>query len=153
MKKKSCAECGVEFMAKGVRKYCSDKCSLAVKRRYDVGLFGRMGPVALGYSRSKANALRDVPVVRRKGVGGLVPKSSPEWRIKLSEFGELVGKCFYCGGEGYGVARVDNSGVWVVSNVVCCCGVCGNMRKGASHLDFLGRIQRIVSNNGGSNGK
>ena len=88
------------------------------------------------YGRLKAGVLRDKP----RGM-----KVSPDWKIDLPKYRELVGECVYCGGEGYWLCRVDNGGKWEVGNVVCACGRCAGMRTGLSHADFLDRLQCIVT--------
>ena len=121
----ACKGCGVGFEGHGNSRYCGACKRGSVKR-----LVGKDG-VEVAYGAWKA-------LVKRSGV--------EKRNLGLSEFRLLVGKCAYCGGLGLGLVRMDLSGRWSPSNVVCACGVCGRAKAGLSHSEFSSLVLRIAEN-------
>lgn len=124
---RECARCGAEFVGHGNARYCG--CA-AVRPAVELSHWQVWkGSVLRGRRIKKAFANRDL--------------------IRLSEveFNSVAGLCFYCGGAGFGLTKRDLEGVWELGNVICCCGVCGGMKRGLGHVEFLGQVNRIVKNN------
>ncbi len=133
--KRKCGVCGVEFDGHGLRKYCSRLCSDVVKRSGPRVVPG--DSLDKGWSVFKASVLRGR--VDKRGF-----KNRDLLRLGIDDYRVLVGECCYCGGPGFGLARIDNSGVWETGNVVCVCGDCGGMRRGMGHAGFLNRVCAIA---------
>jgi hypothetical protein len=94
-------------------------------------------PVDLARSQCMSRAFRG----RKRGYS----EDRHWWRLSDEQYRFVVGVCGYCGVASYGLVRKDLSGVWEMSNVLCCCGVCGRMRAGLSHRDFVEQVGKIAS--------
>lgn len=65
--------------------------------------------------------------------------------ITLNEFMEIVEKpCYYCGGEGYGIDRLDNSMGYLKGNIVSCCSMCNYMKNAYTEEDFISQCIKIA---------
>ncbi len=53
--------------------------------------------------------------------------------------------CYYCGGPGYGIDRVDNSVGYETYNVVACCTTCNRMKMGSSREEFIKKCTEIAN--------
>lgn len=68
--------------------------------------------------------------------------------ITLQEFTNLIGqKCIYCGGDGHGIDRVDNSIGYIKSNCVPSCAMCNYMKKHHSEKDFIEHCVKVANFN------
>lgn len=54
------------------------------------------------------------------------------------------GPCFYCGGPGGGIDRMNNKVGYVIENCASCCSVCNFMKGGLSSDEFLSHVARIA---------
>lgn len=57
----------------------------------------------------------------------------------------LTSNCTYCGGEGYGIDRIDSSKGYVQGNVTACCTRCNIMKNDMTVKDFEAHIQRVAT--------
>lgn len=67
--------------------------------------------------------------------------------ISFSDFCKIItDKCHYCGEDGGGVDRVDNTLGYLKENVIACCGQCNRMKNNYTLEQFLDKCQKIVDN-------
>lgn len=65
----------------------------------------------------------------------------------LDEFVKIIKKpCHYCGGEGYGIDRLDSSIGYLKGNVVSCCSMCNRMKWAYTEEDFIHQCTKISDN-------
>lgn len=57
----------------------------------------------------------------------------------------LMARCTYCGGEGYGIDRIDSSKGYIEGNVTPCCSRCNTMKNDMVLADFESHIKRIAA--------
>lgn len=57
----------------------------------------------------------------------------------------LTSKCTYCGGDGYGIDRIDSSKGYVAGNVTPCCSRCNVMKNDMTVSEFESHIRRIAA--------
>lgn len=66
------------------------------------------------------------------------------FEISFEYFGLLTNSnCFYCGGEGYGVDRINSAIGYIDGNVRPCCGKCNLMKYTHSTDVFMKHIKKI----------
>ncbi len=56
--------------------------------------------------------------------------------------------CHYCGANGTGLDRVDNSCGYTIDNIVPCCNMCNRMKNDRNVKEFIDRCIRISNNHG-----
>ena len=67
--------------------------------------------------------------------------------ITFDEFVKIVNKpCHYCGGEGYGIDRLDNTVGYLKNNIVSCCSMCNFMKQKYTEEDFIKQCIKIANN-------
>ena len=67
--------------------------------------------------------------------------------ITFDEFVELTKKpCHYCGEEGFGIDRLDNTIGYLRENVVSCCSICNMMKRAYTKEDFINQCMKISNN-------
>ena len=70
-----------------------------------------------------------------------------EFTLTSEEFFELVnGVCYFCGGEGYGIDRLDSSVGYKKENCVSCCTMCNLMKLTNTVEDFVEKCRKITNN-------
>ena len=70
-----------------------------------------------------------------------------DFTISFEHFALLVNSdCFYCGGEGFGVDRIDSNIGYVDGNVRPCCAMCNMMKYTYSTDKYLNQIKKIHDN-------
>ena len=73
-------------------------------------------------------------------------KKNIRWALTSKQAFELFQmSCRYCGGEGFGIDRVDNTLGYISKNVVPCCSMCNFMKHKISAEAFLGHVARITA--------
>ncbi len=132
-----CGRCGCGYSGHGLSKWCGDCRPVVVREQRDLRRGRVVDPLVSGWSEFKASVLRG-------RVNKQAFKNRDLLRLGIDDYRGLVGECCYCGGPGFGLARIDNSGVWEKGNVVCVCGECGGMRRGMGHEGFLSRVCLIA---------
>ncbi len=67
-----------------------------------------------------------------------------KWELTTEQFlGYVALACSYCGGTGFGVDRVDSSGIYEPSNCVPCCSMCNQMKLDYSLAEFFDKQFQI----------
>ena len=67
--------------------------------------------------------------------------------ITFDEFMKLANEpCHYCGGEGYGIDRLDNTIGYLKGNIVSCCSMCNYMKQKYTEEDFIKQCIKIANN-------
>ena len=67
--------------------------------------------------------------------------------ITFDEFVEITNQpCYYCGGEGYGIDRLDSSMGYLKDNIVSCCSMCNYMKQSYREDEFIKRCKKISNN-------
>lgn len=56
----------------------------------------------------------------------------------------IEGDCYYCGGPGYGIDRIDSSLPYQLSNCRSACSHCNYMKHDRSEADFLAKVREIA---------
>lgn len=135
-----CSGCGQLFDGHGLSRWCG-VCRPGMMGRARKSWRDRHEGMEGAWERWKVSVLRG-------RVDKRVFKNRDLVRLGEGEFYSLVGRCAYCGGEGWGLVKRDLGGVWEVGNVLCACGGCGRMKRGLSHWEFLRNIRLIVTNSG-----
>lgn len=133
---KHCKKCG---------SYLDESSFYKAKSTKD-GLF----PVCKDCDRKRVNASYNTPKRRYF----ILKRSARErgYRMALS-FEETMmfwqKPCSYCGEkiETFGIDRVDNTGGYVIGNIVSCCNLCNKMKLAQSKDEFIDRIKRIYQLN------
>ena len=65
--------------------------------------------------------------------------------ITLDEFTKLVKQsCYYCGGNGYGIDRLDSSIGYTKNNIVPCCSMCNMMKQSYTKENFVNQCEKIT---------
>ena len=83
----------------------------------------------LGYSKLTFTCLTYKRHARERGY---------EWSLTREQVFAIVSQpCSYCGKEGGGIDRRDNSLGYTVSNSVACCGLCNRWKSNMTLCDFL----------------
>ena len=68
------------------------------------------------------------------------------FELTYNEFLKLInGVCYYCGGNGYGIDRLDSSFGYLKDNVVPCCSVCNRMKYTYTEDEFIEKCIKIVN--------
>jgi len=68
------------------------------------------------------------------------------FRITFDEFVEITNQpCHYCGGEGYGIDRLDNTIGYLKDNIVSCCSMCNFMKKTYTKDKFINQCAKIYT--------
>ena len=66
------------------------------------------------------------------------------FEMTRNEFVNLVNMpCYYCGGESYGIDRLDNTMGYLKDNTVSCCSMCNYMKKSYSEGEFINQCIKI----------
>ena len=74
------------------------------------------------------------------------------FEFTLDEFSKIINEpCYYCGGESYGIDRIDNSIGYLKDNIVPCCSMCNYMKRTYSEEDFINQCIKIINNQGVKN--
>ena len=72
-----------------------------------------------------------------------------EFDLTEQEVYDLVrADCTYCGGEGYGIDRIDSSKGYFKGNVTPCCSRCNTMKNDMTVSEFEAHIRRIAAHMG-----
>jgi len=67
------------------------------------------------------------------------------FELTLNEFIELTkNSCFYCGSEGFGIDRLDNTIGYLKENCVPCCSICNRMKFQYSVDDFIDHCRKVA---------
>ncbi len=67
--------------------------------------------------------------------------------LTLADFSEIVNEpCYYCGGNGYGVDRLDSLIGYLEGNIVSCCSMCNYMKRTYTEEDFINQCIKIADN-------
>ncbi len=67
--------------------------------------------------------------------------------LTLDEFSEIISEpCYYCGGDGFGIDRWDNSIGYIKGNMVSCCSMCNFMKKTYTEDEFVNQYIKIIKN-------
>ena len=68
------------------------------------------------------------------------------FELTYDEFLKVIDEfCYYCGENGYGIDRLENSSGYLKSNIVPCCSMCNQMKYTYSEDEFIGQCIRIVN--------
>ena len=68
-----------------------------------------------------------------------------EFNLTLEEFTSLINKdCQYCGKEGFGVDRFDNSKGYTSDNCVPCCTMCNKVKSTHDYDDLMEHIEKML---------
>lgn len=68
------------------------------------------------------------------------------FNITLNEFSKLLSQpCHYCGGEGYGLDRIDSSIGYLEGNIVPCCSMCNYMKRTYTEDEFIEQCVKIAN--------
>ena len=69
------------------------------------------------------------------------------WGITFDEFMKIISMpCYYCGGEGYGIDRLNSSVGYLRDNIVSCCSMCNYMKHTYTEEDFVRQCMKISNN-------
>lgn len=64
--------------------------------------------------------------------------------ITFNEFLDIINQpCYYCGGEGYGIDRIDNTMGYLKDNIVSCCSMCNYMKQVYAENEFIEQCIKI----------
>lgn len=64
--------------------------------------------------------------------------------LTIEDFEKIIlGKCFYCGEDGYGIDRMDNNIGYILTNSVSCCYQCNMMKMDYTIEEFLDKCDKI----------
>ena len=68
-----------------------------------------------------------------------------EFNLSLEEFTSLLNQdCHYCGQEGFGVDRFDNSTGYTSDNCVPCCTMCNKIKSNHDYDDLMEHIELML---------
>lgn len=68
-----------------------------------------------------------------------------EFSLTEKEFESLIEqRCAYCGGDGFGIDRMDNDIGYTKENSVSCCSPCNQMKSNLGFDEFIGRCKKIA---------
>ena len=68
------------------------------------------------------------------------------FNITFNEFSKLLNEpCYYCGGEGHGVDRLDSSIGYLKDNIVSCCSMCNFMKRTYTEDEFIEKCIKIAN--------
>jgi|ERR1035437_227358 hypothetical protein len=71
-----------------------------------------------------------------------------EFNLTKDQFNSIVSKnCSYCGGEGFGLDRMNNDIGYLLENVTSCCTPCNMMKKILPTEIFIEHCRKIVKFN------
>lgn len=66
------------------------------------------------------------------------------FKITFPEFLDIINQpCYYCGGEGYGIDRLDSSIGYLKDNITSCCSMCNYMKSTYTKNEFIERCIKI----------
>ena len=69
------------------------------------------------------------------------------FELTLDEFSKIISEpCYYCGENGYGIDRLDNSIGYLKINIVPCCSMCNYMKNNYTKNEFINQCIKIVKN-------
>lgn|SRR3990167_3061709 len=69
------------------------------------------------------------------------------FNFTVKEFESLVSRpCYYCGGNSYGIDRLDSNVGYLKENCVSCCKMCNRMKNIFSTTNFVDQCKKIVMN-------
>jgi len=86
------------------------------------------------------------PSVRFKHYKKDARKRGFVFKITSNEFSKLITEpCYYCGGDGYGIDRLDNTLGYVKNNIVPCCSMCNYMKRIYTEEDFVRQCIKIAN--------
>lgn len=73
-------------------------------------------------------------------------KRSLVFELTFEEFEYLVtSKCHYCGQDGHGVDRKDNSIGYTLENCLPCCSMCNFMKQDYTYEDYISQCLLVAS--------
>lgn len=69
------------------------------------------------------------------------------FKLEYKEFVDIIeSMCYYCGSEGYGIDRIDNSQGYIKDNCFPCCSKCNKMKSNLTLTEFLEQCKKITEN-------
>jgi hypothetical protein len=97
-------------------------------------------------NKDKLLAYKKTPLGRLPDYKNGAKRRGLEWLLTDGEALELMSlSCCYCGSDGGGIDRVDNSRGYVSGNCVPCCKICNHMKGTLETSRFLDHISKITS--------
>lgn len=95
------------------------------------------------YKKQWAYTLRGRFTEYRRGAKkrGLIFEPTFDEFVKI-----LSNPCHYCGGESYGIDRLDSSIGYSKDNIVSCCSMCNLMKRTYTEEDFIKQCKKIINN-------
>lgn len=80
---------------------------------------------------------------------GSAKKKGRAFELDFETFKSLVlANCYHCGGEGYGVDRLDSSEGYTISNSVPCCSECNYSKRHHDEEVWVKHIVKIIEHKG-----
>jgi len=68
-----------------------------------------------------------------------------EFNLTLEEFTSISNQdCYYCGKEGFGIDRFDNSTGYTSDNCVPCCTMCNKIKSNHDYDDLMEHIELML---------
>jgi len=93
--------------------------------------------------KKKRNSFKGLPA---KYVNYLLraKRKNIAFEFSVEEFSKLTAKnCYYCGGEGFGIDRINSKLGYTIDNTVSSCTKCNMMKYIWSKNDFIHHIKKI----------
>lgn len=70
-----------------------------------------------------------------------------EFSLTLKQFTDIIlEECFYCGGEGFGIDRIDSNKGYIIDNCLPCCTLCNTMKMDSTTQEFISQCKKIINN-------
>lgn len=70
-----------------------------------------------------------------------------QFSLTLKQFNDIISEpCFYCGGEGFGIDRIDSNKWYFQENCLSCCSMCNRMKSDFNIKQFLEQCNKITKN-------